>query len=572
VSLRGGIKTEKKWEVGRISFFSYYPYVITDLPLPLSKQTEEKNCNIKKRKKNMKNKIVGILVCMLLIATAVPAVISVKNSAITATVPSHPQISMAGIWTEAQKLLATDGAGGDNFGFSTSLSGNTALIGALGDNDNGGDSGSAYVFTRTGTTWTQQAKLLASDGTAGDLFGWSVYLFDDTALIAARWDDDNGVDSGSAYVFTRTGTNWTQQAKLLASDGAAGDVFGWSVSLYGDTALIGAYGHDDNGNDSGSAYVFTRTGTTWTQQAKLLASDGAAGDVFGCYVSLSGDTALIGAAGGNSLKGSAYVFTRTGTTWTQQAKLIASDGAANDGFGFPVALNDDTALITAYQDDDNGVDSGSTYVFTRTGTTWTQQAKLLASDGAAGDWFGIRIALDGDTALLGANYDDDNGANSGSAYVFTRTGTTWTQQQKLLSSDGAAGDELCYVALDGDTALISASQDDDNGVNSGSVYVFTKVGLTFTITGGLGIWINIKNNGTANATDVPWWIHVEGGILGRINKTVNGTIDIPAGLGVTVSVGTGMLFGFGAISITAKVADEEKTATGWQIIILSIVK
>jgi hypothetical protein len=210
------------------------------------------------------------------------------------------------------------------------------------------------------------------------------------------------------------------------------------------------------------------------------------------------------------------VFTRTGTTWTQQAKLLASDGHANDRFAWPVTLDGDTALIGVCQDDDTGVDSGSAYVFTRTGTTWTQQQKLLASDSHAGDWFGIRIALDGNTILIGACYDDDNGINSGSAYVFTRTGST------------------------------------------------------FSIAGGVGVKAVIKNEGTTDANDIPWQIHVEGGMLGMINKTVNGTIDIPAG--ETVTVKTGMLLGFGAISIIANVAGEEQTATGIQLIIYSMVK
>jgi hypothetical protein len=322
--------------------------------------------------------------------------------------------------------------------------------------------------------------------------------------------------------------------------------------------------------------VFTRTGTTWTQQAKLIASDGVTEERFGIELALEGDTALIGSetSDNGAYSGSVYVFTRTGTTWTQHQKLLASDGAALDWFGFYISLSGDTALFSAAQDDDNGDNSGSAYVFTRIGTNWSQQAKLIASDGAAGDRFSeYAVSLDGDTALIGAAYDDDNGANSGSAYVFTRTGTTWTQQQKVTASDGAANDLFgVSVCLSGGTALITACQDDDNGNESGSAYIFTKSDLTFSISGGLGIWINIKNNGTANATDVPWWIHVEGGILGRINKTVNGTIDIPAGLGVTISVGTGMLFGFGPISITAKVAEEEKTATGTQLIIFSMVK
>jgi len=520
----------------------------------------------------MRTKIVGLFVCMLLIATAVPAVTSVKNSAINTTAPSCPLTSIAASWGETQKLLASDGAKGDYFGYFVSLDGDTVLIGAPYDD---GYKGSVYVFTRTGTTWTQQAKLLASDGSAGDMFGYFVSLDGDTALIAASLDDDNGVDSGSAYVFTRTGTTWTQQAKLLASDGAADDQFGCSISLDGDTALIGANCTDDNGVDSGSAYVFTRTGTTWTQQAKLLASDGSAGDQFSFYgASLDGDTALIGAVYEDDKgvdSGSAYVFTRTGTTWTQQAKLLASDGVAGDWFGYFISLDGDTALIGALQDDDNGKDSGSAYVFTRNGTTWTQQAKLLASDGARMDIFGNDVSLDGDTALIGAVQDDDNGFQSGSAYVFTRSGTTWTQQQKLLASDGARGDLFgCDVSLDGDTVLIGAPADGDNGLNSGSVYVFMKGGIEIDITGGLGVNAVITNHGITNVTNVTWQLHVKGGILGRINKTVNGTIDIPAGGSKTV--GTGILFGLGALSITATVAVEEKTAKGTQIIIFSKVK
>jgi hypothetical protein len=514
---------------------------------------------------------------MKMIDTSVTAVESLKNNAINATVPNISQASMGSVWAEEQKLLAVDGAAGDDFGIYASLDGDTALVGACADDDNGVDSGSAYVFTRTGTTWTQQAKLLPSDGAAGDLFGGAVSLSGDTALIGADQDSDNGNWSGSAYVFTRTGTVWTQQAKLLAPDGATEDLFGWWVSLDSNTALIAAKWDDDNGDKSGSAYVFTRTGTTWTLQQKLIGSDTAAGDRFGVDVCLDGDTAIIAACydDDNGVEcGSAYVFTRTGTTWAQQAKLLASDGAAGDSFGGDTgttSIDGDTAIIGAWLDHDNGADSGSAYVFTRTGSTWTQQQKLLASDGAAGDSFGVATALDGDTAIIAACYDDDNGANSGSAYVFTRTGTTWTQLQKLLAPDGAAGDQFIICSLDGNTALMSAWQDDDNGANSGSAYVFTKTaGLTYSITGGLGVNLKITNTGTINVSGVPWLIHVEGGILGRINKTVNGTIDIPVGESKTV--GTGMLFGFGAISITAKVADEEQTATGTQIIIFSMVK
>jgi hypothetical protein len=194
-------------------------------------------------------------------------------------------------------------------------------------------------------------------------------------------------------------------------------------------------------------------------------------------------------------------------------------------------------------------------------------------DGGAGDYFGYSVFHSDDTALIGAYRDDDNGGDSGSVYVFTRIGNIWTQQAKLLASDGAAGDLFgSSVSLSGDTALIGADGDDDNGVDSGSAYVFTKSGadLTFNIAGGIGVKAEITNNGTSDAIDVLWQIHVEGGMLGMINKTVNGTIDISAGESVIVK--TGLLLGFGTITITAKVADEEQTATGTQIIIYSMVK
>ncbi len=264
-------------------------------------------------------------------------------------------------------------------------------------------------------------------------------------LWALDVDDDAGSESGSAYVFVRSGTTWSQQAKLTAFDAAAIDQFGYSVAISGDTAIVGAYGDDDAGSASGSAYVFVRSGTTWSQQAKLTALDAAASDQFGYSVAISGDTAIVGAYlddDAGSASGSAYVFVRSGTTWSQQAKLTASDGAASDLFGYSVAISGDTAIVGAYGDDDAGSDSGSAYVFVRSGTTWSQQAKLTALDAAAVDCFGYSVAISGDTAIVGAYLDDDAGSASGSAYVFVRSGTTWSQQAKLTASDGAASDQF----------------------------------------------------------------------------------------------------------------------------------
>jgi hypothetical protein len=324
---------------------------------------------------------------------------------------------------ELAKLLADDGAGNDSFGFSVALSGDTALVGAFRDSDDekGSDLGSAYVFTRSGATWSQQAKLTAADGTPNDTFGGSVALSGDTAVIGAILNDDSGDDSGAAYVFTRSGTTWSLQAKLTAADGAAGDWFGYGVTLSGDTAVIGAVHDDDRGIDSGSAYVFTRTGTTWSLQAKLTAADGAAGDVFSISSALSGDTVVIGADLNDARgvdSGAAYVFTRSGVTWSQQAKLTATDGAAGDLFGYSVALAGDIAVIGANMADDKDLNSGAAYVFTRSGSLWSQRAKLTAADGTSDDALGWSVALSGNTTVIGAAHDDDKGKDSGSAYVF----------------------------------------------------------------------------------------------------------------------------------------------------------
>jgi uncharacterized repeat protein (TIGR01451 family) len=389
-------------------------------------------------------------------------------------------------WEEEAVLIPSDGEYADRFGHSVSLSGDRALIGAYWDDDNAGNSGSAYVFDFDGSSWSETTKLTAGDGAAGDRFGYSVSLSGDRALVGAYGDDDNGSDSGSAYVFDFDGPSWSETAKLTASDGAAGDRFGYSVSLSGDHALVGAYGDDDHGSDSGSAYVFDFDGPSWSETAKLTASDGAASDQFGVSVSLSGDRALVGAYwddDNGSSSGSAYVFDFDSTAWTETAKLTASDGAAGNLFGVSVSLSGDRALVGAYGDDDNGNDSGSAYVFDFDGPSWSETAKLTASDGAANDWFGFSVSLSGDQALVGAFRDNDNGNDSGSAYVFDFDGPSWSETAKLTASDGAVGDRFGYsVSLSGERALVGAFRDDDNGNDSGSAYVFDFDGSNWSET------------------------------------------------------------------------------------------
>jgi hypothetical protein len=389
------------------------------------------------------------------------------------------------ITSQEAKLKPIDATAGDSFGYSVALSGDTALVGAYGDDDGGSASGSAYVFVRSGTSWTLQAKLTAADAAADDNFGTSVSISGDSALVGAHQDDDGGDASGSAYVFARSGTSWAQQAKLTAADGAASDQFGVSVSVSGESAVVGAVFDDDAGNSSGSAYVFARSGTSWTQQAKLTAADAAANDSFGYSVALEGDTAVVGAYWDDDTavnSGSAYVFVRSGTSWTQQAKLNAADAAADDRFGISVSLSGDSALVGAFMDDDGGEVSGSAYVFARSGTSWAQQAKLIAADDAAYDYFGRSVSISGDTAIVGSHYDDDWGTNCGGAYVFVRSGTNWTQQAKLTAADAAAEDLFGFlVSLSGDCALLGAPGDDDAGNFSGSAYVFVRRGAIWTL-------------------------------------------------------------------------------------------
>ena len=371
-----------------------------------------------------------------------------------------------GPWPEITELLASDSESWDRLGWSVALSGDTALVGAFGD-------GSAYVFVRSGDVWTEQAKLLASDGYS---IGSAVALSGDTALVGAPTaDNDNGDTSGAAYVFTRSDGVWTEQTKLLASDGAETDELGVSVALDGDTALVGATLYQDKTHpQSGAAYLFVRSEGEWTEQAKLVPNDAIAFGYFGWSVALSGDTALVGAYGDDDngdTSGSAYVFVRLGNFWLFQAKLQGTGGSAFDSFGAAVALSGDTALIGAYRD--YGDESGSAFVFERSNAVWTEQVKLRASDGAAEDYFGASVALSGTTALVGAVLDDDNGDASGSAYVFTKSDGVWSAQAKLVDRDNSEDDHFgASVALSGDTALIGAPSDDLNSLSAGAVHVF----------------------------------------------------------------------------------------------------
>ena len=324
---------------------------------------------------------------------------------------------------------------------------------------------------------THQAKLLAPDGAYQDQFGWSVAIYGDTIVVGA-YDFDYGKRRGSANVFVRSGEVWTHLVKLLAPDGIAHYHFGESVAIYGDAIVVGSHLKNDDGEVIGSAHVFVRSGEEWTHLDKLLVPSGAAGDAFGESVAIYEDAIVVGASyddDNGGVSGSAHVFVRSGENWTYQTKLLAPDGAAYDRFGRTVAIYEDTIVVGAQWDNDKGDNSGSAHVYVRSGEEWRYQAKLLAPDGAAFDWFGLSVTIYEDTVVVGSHYDDDNGKDSGSANIFLRSEQLWTHQAKLLAPDGTAQDQFGWsVAIYKDMIVVGASGYDiisSNGSN-GSAYVF----------------------------------------------------------------------------------------------------
>lgn len=408
--------------------------------------------------------MLGVEAVMVGISPVSAAGLSQHNTVASRTTPAPSRIAARSALigptgpVQQAKLIARDGASGDLFGFEVAISNSTAIVGAF--NKGPGGAGAAYAFGRSGTSWSQQAELTASDGVASDQFGNSVAIAGSTAVIGA-YRKDSG--AGAAYIFVHSGTTWTQQAELTASDRAAGDGFGASVAISGSTVVVGATYH----SQAGAAYVFVRSGTTWTQQAELSASDGVANDNFGLSVGISGSTAVVGARFNNSTTGAAYVFGRSGSVWSQLAKLTASDGAANDYFGISVAISGTTLVVGAY-----GKTSftGAAYTFTGSGASWSQRAKLMASDGAANDDFGISVAISGSVAVVGS---PGKAASTGAAYVFVRSGTAWSQLAKLTASDGAPNDQFgTSVGASGTSGIVGAYV---NNQSRGAAYVFARL-------------------------------------------------------------------------------------------------
>jgi hypothetical protein len=382
--------------------------------------------------------------------------------------------SASAAWPQRASLTSEDGIAGDFFGFSVSISGDYCIVGARFDGQDSGGCGAAYMFKRQNGLWTEQQKLVPSDCDSGGQFGVSVSIAGEYVVVGAHYDDD---ESGSAYVFDLIEGVWVERRKLTASDGALGDHFGRSVCISGPYAIVGAPSRHEPARESGSAYVFERRGDRkWRQQAKLIASDADEMDHFGESVSIDGDYALVGAHYNDSDSGSAYVFKRTDTAWTEQARLTAPDRAVGDFFGISVSVKGDWAIVGASGGDDKGINSGAVYAFQQVGSAWENKVKLTASDGTDGDQFGMSVAIDGDYCAVGALLaaeDASDGPGPGSAYLFRFDGGGWKETATLAALRGAPGDYFgTSVSIDAEEIVVGAPRAAGGSDGSGCVYVF----------------------------------------------------------------------------------------------------
>ena len=436
-------------------------------------------------------------------------------------------------WIQQAKITASDGSAGDQFGRSVSIDGEFAVVGAWqNNNERGASAGAVYVYRLNGSTWTQYVKLLAPDGEQGDRFGSSVavqgerivagaanggffgegraYVFDwqdpvwvtestlipegaglsdgfgstvtiegDLAVIGAPlYDRSTSIDEGIAYIFERDNSgDWVLRSKVQADDGASGFQFATSVDIQGNEVIVGAPGAN---NQLGAVYVFLRSGNEWLSQNKISPADGQDGESFGRALAYAGFDLIIGSPDNSNINGPnagiVYLYSRRLNNWDFESTVLASNKLIQPLFGTSVAISDSIAVIGAQGKEE---DAGAAFVFERSGNGWTQVAELIASDGASGDMFGQAVAVSGDIVVVGAPGDDnERGVNAGAAYIFLRGSMGWSEQARIIASDGALEDQFgSAVTIDGSTVAIgSPSADTPAGQDAGKVYLYEESG------------------------------------------------------------------------------------------------
>jgi hypothetical protein len=376
------------------------------------------------------------------------------------------------------KITAGDAAADARFGWAVAMDDDVFVVGAPRDDELFADAGAAYVYRRSGTSWSFEQKLQASDAAADDNFGFAVGASGDVVAVGAFQNDGLAPDAGAVYVFRYNGASWVQEQKLTAADGASGDRMGYSVAVDGDVVVAGAYADDDAGSNSGSAYVFRWDDPTWVQEQKLVAADASSGDFFGWSVSVSGDYVATGAYLADVLDsntGAVYVHEYDGSDWDNQSKVFPADGQASDSFGYAVAIDGDLMAVGAHVVDSHVDDSGALYMYRLVGHTWTMEQKLRASDGGENDRLGYQVALDGEVVIAGAFRNDEGGADAGAAYVYAYNGFRgyWGLEEKLVASDTFAGQQFGRaVATARGFGLVGVPFDADAGTDTGAAYLW----------------------------------------------------------------------------------------------------
>ncbi len=366
--------------------------------------------------------------------------------------------------SQSQKLVPSKPMAGGCFGRSVYIDGDYAVVGAYRESEGG----SIYIYKLEGNEWIEESQVTGSDTKAGDYFGFSVMIEGDYIVVGALYA--GSFRQGAAYIYKRDGKKWNQQQRIEASDSETDSEYGVCVAIDGEYVVVGAQRHNSRGANAGSAYMYKRNGTTWTQQQKLLGDDTSTNDRLGHSVSISGDYVVIGAVL-EGIGGSAYIFKRNGTKWNQQQKITSDDIQSGDYFGRPVFISGDYIIAGADQEDTGAIDAGAAYIFKRNGTKWTQEAKLQALDRDSYDRFGNAVKIEGDVAIMGAYLE----GTGGSVYTFERQGTDWVQQTKFTADDIESVDNFGYgTSIFGNYIMVGAFAEDRDAMNdAGAVYVFT---------------------------------------------------------------------------------------------------
>lgn len=419
-------------------------------------------------------------------------------------------------WSSPQQIYSDLLLNGDSYGSAVDANSNFAIVGAPGTDAQYSSSGAAYIYQKVGNSWINEVRVIPSDGYSSGTFGNSVAISDSFAVVGAERNYHNGNFSGAAYIFKFDGTTWNQTQKLIPSFISSSNYFGSSVAISDSLICVGAEGYSDNGSYAGSAYIFKYDGTSWVEEAKLLASDGFNDDRFGTSVDIDNDKVVIGSYrdddnGGDS--GSAYVFEYDGGDWNETAKLLASDGNSSDEFGRSVAISNNYIIVGAWFDDDNGSNSGSAYVFHFDGTNWNEEIKFSPNTTDSNDYFGYSVDITNGYAIVGSPRDHFNGINAelGSAYVYKLNGSSWGFDSILIPNYFQSNNYYSYfgnaVCITPNFSFVGASQYFLNTNNAGNAFSFAVADYP---TAGIMVSPNPVNFGKiqpnqTNTKDVKIW-------------------------------------------------------------------